>query len=41
MTTMTGVVLPGDRHLEMHEFAIPEPEYGQVLVRMKSFVALW
>lgn len=36
MTTMTGVVLPGDRRLELREYPIPEPGYGQVLVRMKA-----
>jgi threonine dehydrogenase-like Zn-dependent dehydrogenase len=36
MTTMTGVVLPGNRRLEMQNFSIPTPEYGQVLVRMKA-----
>lgn len=36
MTTMTGVVLPGDRRLELRSFAVPEPGYGQVLVRMKA-----
>jgi hypothetical protein len=36
MATMTGVVLPGDRRLELREFPMPEPGYGQVLVRMKA-----
>ena len=36
MSTMTGIVLPGNRRLEMQDFSIPEPEYGQVLVRMKA-----
>ncbi len=36
MTTMTGVVLPGDRRLERRSFSVPEPGYGQVLVRMKA-----
>lgn len=36
MSTMTGVVLPGDRQLELRQFPIPEPEHGQVLVRMKA-----
>jgi threonine dehydrogenase-like Zn-dependent dehydrogenase len=36
MATMTGVVLPGNRQLEFREFPIPEPAYGQVLVRMKA-----
>jgi threonine dehydrogenase-like Zn-dependent dehydrogenase len=33
---MTGVVLPGERRLEMRSFAVPEPGPGQVLVRMKA-----
>src|SRR3954469_11709916 len=36
MQTMTGVVLPGNRQLELREFSVPEPGYGQVLVRMKA-----
>jgi threonine dehydrogenase-like Zn-dependent dehydrogenase len=36
MATMTGVVLPGNRQLELRTYAIPEPGYGQVLVRMKA-----
>ncbi len=36
MTTMKGVVLPGDRRLDMREFPIPEPGHGQALVRMKA-----
>src|SRR5437879_2694942 len=36
MATMTGVVLPGDRRLELREFPVPEPGSGQVLVRMKA-----
>jgi len=36
MATMTGVVLPGNRRLEMREFPIPEPGHGQVLLRMKA-----
>ncbi len=31
--TMPGVVLPGERRLEIREFPIPEPGNGQVLVR--------
>ncbi len=36
MATMTGVVLPGNRQLELREFPVPEPGHGQVLVRMKA-----
>ena len=36
MTSMTGIVLPGNRRLEMREFPVPEPGHGQVLVRMKA-----
>ncbi len=36
MATMKGVVLPGDRRLEMREFPVPEPGHGQVLVRVKA-----
>ncbi len=36
MATMTGVVLPGNRQLDFREFPVPEPGYGQVLVRMKA-----
>lgn len=34
--TMTGVVLPGDRRLEMREYVAPAPGHGQALVRMKA-----
>lgn len=33
---MRGVVLPGNRQLEIREFPVPEPGPGQVLVRMKA-----
>lgn len=33
---MKGVVLPGQRKVEFHEYPIPEPGYGQVLVKMKA-----
>lgn len=36
MTTMKGVILPGDRQIEFREFSVPEPGHGQVLVRMKA-----
>ena len=34
--TMTGVVLPGNSTVEFREYPIPEPGYGQVLVKMKA-----
>jgi threonine dehydrogenase-like Zn-dependent dehydrogenase len=33
---MSGVVLPGDRRLELREFSVPEPGHGQVLIRMQA-----
>lgn len=36
MSTMTGVVLPGNSTVEFREYPIPEPGHGQVLVRMKA-----
>src|SRR5258708_19389784 len=36
MATMTGVVLPGNRQLELRAFPVPEPGHGQVLIRMKA-----
>jgi threonine dehydrogenase-like Zn-dependent dehydrogenase len=33
---MRGVLLPGNRQVEFGEFAVPEPGYGQVLVKMKA-----
>ena len=36
MATMTGIVLPGNRQLEMREYPVPEPGHGQVLIRMKA-----
>lgn len=36
MSSMTGIVLPGNRGLELREFDVPEPGYGQVLIRMKA-----
>jgi 2-desacetyl-2-hydroxyethyl bacteriochlorophyllide A dehydrogenase len=33
--TMQGVLLPGDRRVEIREFPVPEPGHGQVLVKMK------
>lgn len=34
--TMRGVVLPGDRQLEFRDFPVPEPAFGQVLVRVRA-----
>lgn len=36
METMTGLVLPGERRTELREFSVPDPGWGQVLVRMKA-----
>ena len=36
MATMTGLVLPGSRRVEMREVPIPEPGHGQVRIRMKA-----
>lgn len=33
---MKGVLLPGQRRVEIREFPVPEPGYGQVLVKMKA-----
>ena len=33
---MKGVILPGECRVEIKEFPIPEPGYGQVLVKMKA-----
>ncbi|HEX6507453.1 MAG TPA: zinc-binding dehydrogenase [Chloroflexota bacterium] len=35
MATMTGIVLPGNRKVEMRKVPVPSPGHGQVLVRMK------
>ena len=34
--TMKGITLPGGRRVESHEFAIPEPGHGQVLIQMRA-----
>jgi threonine dehydrogenase-like Zn-dependent dehydrogenase len=34
--TMPGVVLPGDRRVELRDFPVPEPSAGQVRVRMRA-----
>ncbi len=33
---MQGVILPGQERVEIEEFDVPEPGYGQVLVTMKA-----
>lgn len=33
---MCGVLLPGQRRVELREFPVPEPGHGQVLVKMKA-----
>ena len=33
---MQGAVLPGNSTTELHAFAVPEPGWGQVLLRMKA-----
>ncbi|HOS42485.1 MAG TPA: zinc-binding dehydrogenase [Armatimonadota bacterium] len=34
--TMTGVTLPGNSTVEFHEYPVPEPGHGQVLVAMQA-----
>lgn len=34
--TMTGVILPGNSTVQLHEFAVLEPGPGQVLLKMKA-----
>ena len=36
MVTMSGVVLPGDSTVKHVQVDVPEPGYGQVLLRMKA-----
>ncbi len=36
MATMHGVVLLGNRRLEIREYSVPEPGHGQVLLRMRA-----
>lgn len=36
VATMTGVVLPGERRVELREFQVPGPGYGQVLVKVRA-----
>lgn len=33
---MKGVTLPGDLSVRFHEYEIPKPDYGQVLIRIKA-----
>lgn len=33
---MQGAILPGNSSAELHRFAVPEPGWGEVLLRMKS-----
>jgi threonine dehydrogenase-like Zn-dependent dehydrogenase len=33
---MKGVILPGQRQVEIREFPVPEPGHGQVLVKVKA-----
>jgi threonine dehydrogenase-like Zn-dependent dehydrogenase len=35
-TQMQGAILPGNSTTELHTFAVPEPGWGQVLLRMKA-----
>jgi len=32
---MLGAVLPGNSNVELREFPVPTPGYGQVLVKMQ------
>jgi threonine dehydrogenase-like Zn-dependent dehydrogenase len=36
VTTMPGVVLPGNSTVEFKEYPVPQPGHGQVLVRMRA-----
>ncbi len=36
MPQMPGVVLPGNREVEIREYPVPDPGHGQVLIRMKA-----
>jgi threonine dehydrogenase-like Zn-dependent dehydrogenase len=36
MSKMTGVILPGNSTVEFREFEVPEPDTGQVLLKMKA-----
>lgn len=33
---MQGAILPGNSTTELHSFTVPDPSWGQVLIRMKS-----
>jgi threonine dehydrogenase-like Zn-dependent dehydrogenase len=34
--TMMGAILPGNSTVELHDFPVPEPAHGQVLIKMKA-----
>ncbi|MDB5084255.1 MAG: Alcohol dehydrogenase, zinc-binding domain protein [Bacilli bacterium] len=36
MDTMQGVVFPGNKQVQIREFAIPSPEPNEVLIQMKA-----
>lgn len=36
MDKMNGVILPGNRRVEIKQFPVPEPGHGQVLLKMKA-----
>jgi len=36
MVKMKGTILPGNSTAELKEFDVPEPEHGEVLIKMKS-----
>ena len=36
MSTMPGAILPGNRTVQFHQFPVPEPGHGQVLVEMRA-----
>ncbi|PZE21734.1 zinc-dependent alcohol dehydrogenase family protein [Paenibacillus xerothermodurans] len=36
MSTMKGVIFPGDKRVEIKEFPIPTPAQGEVLVKLKA-----
>lgn len=34
--TMRGLILPGDSTAHLHEYDVPTPGHGEVLLRMKA-----